>query len=91
MNKVDFADLTIGMKDIKNTHLNIGCGEDLKISELANMIKDVVGFAGKIIWDKTKPDGTYQKLLNVNLLKKHGWVNKIELIEGLTKVYKQYL
>jgi len=90
MNKVDFADLTIEMKDVKNTHINIGCGEDLEILELANLIKGVVGFNGKIIWDKSKPDGTYQKLLNVNLFKKHGWSSKIELIEGLKKVYKQY-
>ena len=91
MKKVDFADLTIGMRDVKHTHINIGCEEDLKILELANMIKGVVGFTGKIIWDKSKPDGTYQKLLDVNLLKKHGWVSKIGLIEGLKKVYKQYL
>lgn len=91
MNKVDFSNLTIGMKDVKNTHINIGCGEDLEILELANIIKGVVGFTGKIIWDKTKPDGTYQKLLNVNLLKRHGWISQIGLKEGLEKVYKQYL
>ncbi len=91
MNKVDFADLTTGMKDVKNTHINIGCGEDLEISELANLIKNIVGFTGKIIWDRSKPDGTYQKLMDVSLLKKHGWVSKIGLIEGLKKVYKQYL
>ena len=65
--------------------------EDLEILELANIIKGVVGFTGKIIWDKTKPDGTYQKLLNVNLLKRHGWISQIGLKEGLEKVYKQYL
>jgi len=90
MNKVDFADLTTGMKDIKNTHINIGCGEDIKISELAYLIKDVTNFAGKIIWDKNKPDGTYQKLMDVSLLKKYGWKNKIKLENGLTAVYKYY-
>lgn len=90
MKEVDFADLITGMKDIKNTHINIGCGEDLKILELANLIKGIVGFAGKIIWDKSKPDGTYQKLMDVSLLKKHGWIRNIELKEGLGKVYKQY-
>ncbi|MBE9510838.1 MAG: GDP-L-fucose synthase [Bacteroidetes bacterium] len=90
MNKVDFADLTTGMKDVKNTHINIGCGEDLEILELANIVKSVVGFTGKIIWDKSKPDGTYQKLMDVNLLKKHGWQNQIGLKEGLEKVYEQY-
>lgn len=91
MNKVDFADLTIGMKDVKNTHINIGCGEDLEILELADIIKNVIGFTGKIIWDKSKPDGTYQKLMDVSLLKKHGLKSKIKLEEGLTAVYKYYL
>ncbi len=91
MNKVDFSNLTIGMKDVKNTHINIGCGKDLKILELANLIKDVIGFTGKIIWDKSKPDGTYQKLMDMSLLKKHGWQNQIGLREGLSKVYKQYV
>ncbi|MBA7550967.1 GDP-L-fucose synthase [subsurface metagenome] len=90
MNKVDFSNLTVGLKDVKNTHINIGCGEDLEILELANIIKGVVGFTGKITWDKSKPDGTYQKLLNVNLLKKLGWESKIKLEEGLTAVYKYY-
>lgn len=90
MDKVNFADLTIGMKEVKNTHINIGCGEDLCIKDLSVIIKEIINFQGNIEWDITKPDGTYQKLLDVNLLKKHDWESKIELREGLVKVYKQY-
>lgn len=90
MNKVDFADLTIGMKDVKNTHINIGCGEDLEILELANMIKGVVGFTGKIIWDKSKPDGTYQKLLDVSKLTKLGWKKRKPLKHGISFTYSKY-
>ena len=90
MNKVDFSNLTIGMKDVKNTHINIGCGEDLEILELANIIKGVVGFTGKIIWDKSKPDGTYQKLLDVSKLIKLGWRKRIELKHGISLTYSKY-
>lgn len=90
MNKVDFSNLTVGLKDVKNTHINIGCGEDLEILELANIIKGVVGFTGKIIWDKTKPDGTYQKLLDVSKLTKLGWKKRILIEEGILKTYLEY-
>ena len=62
MNNCDFDDLTGDTKDIRNTHINIGTGRDLSIKELAEMIKQVVDFEGDIMWDDSKPDGTYQKL-----------------------------
>ena len=69
--------------ELKQTHINIGTGIDLTIKELAELIKEVVGFEGSIEWDKEKPDGTYKKQLDVSLLKTLNWQPKIELKEGI--------
>ncbi len=72
-------------------HLNIGTGEDVKIKELANIIKDVVGYKGKIVNDLSKPDGTPRKLLDVSKLHATGWKHKTTLEDGIKKVYDWYL
>jgi GDP-L-fucose synthase len=71
--------------------LNIGAGQDLSIKELANKIKAVTGFKGKILWDKTKPDGTPRKLLNINKIKALGWKPKINLDKGLLETYRWFV
>jgi GDP-L-fucose synthase len=71
--------------------VNIGTGEDLTIKELAEMIKDIVGFEGKITWDSSKPDGTPRKLLDVSHLNGVGWSYNIPLKEGIEQVYKWYI
>lgn len=83
MNSVDFSDLSKGMAEIKNTHINIGTGKDCTIKDLALMVKDVVGFNGNIEFDTTKPDGTPRKLLSVDKLHDLGWGHKIELVDGI--------
>lgn len=70
--------------------VNIGTGEDLSIKELAKMIKDVVGYKGKINWDSTKPDGTPRKLLDVSKLNNLGWKYKIKLSDGLKTTYEYF-
>ena len=70
--------------------VNIGCGEDLTIDELARLIAEVIGFKGSFVYDKTKPDGTPQKLLDITRVKKLGWVPKLSLHEGLRKTYEWY-
>jgi len=92
MKKVSFKDIVEdrGLQEIRNTHLNIGSGVDLSIYELAEIVKKVVGFKGKISWDAEKPDGTYQKLMDVSRLRKLGWKASIELEEGIRKVYYSY-
>lgn len=90
MGNVDFGDLQKENTEIRNTHINIGTGTDLSISELANLIKKIVGFEGEISWDESKPDGTFQKLLDVSKLKNLGWKEKIGLKEGIEKVYRKY-
>jgi GDP-L-fucose synthase len=70
---------------------NIGTGSDISIKELALLIQDVVGHNGDIIWDKSKPDGTPRKLLDVSKIHSAGWHHRIQLKEGLTKTYEWFL
>ncbi len=70
---------------------NIDTGTDITIKELAETIKDVVGFKGEIAWDATKPDGTSQKLLDVSKMKTNGWEAEFSLHEGIQKTYEWYL
>jgi GDP-L-fucose synthase len=85
--KINAADLY----DKNITHINIGTGTDVTIAELAETVKSVVGFEGKIVYDTSKPDGTPRKLLDVSLLHKLGWKHKVELREGIEKIYKWFV
>ena len=87
MNHVESSD--IYGQDI--SHINIGTGKDLTISELCKLVKDIVGFPGEVIYDNRKPDGTPQKLLDITRLKNLGWEHKISLEEGIRKTYDWYL
>ncbi len=71
--------------------INIGCGYDLTIRKLAETIQDVLGFSGEIIWDKNKPDGTPQKLLDVGNLFSLGWKPTVNLEAGIAAAYEDYL
>jgi GDP-L-fucose synthase len=71
--------------------INIGCGEDVTIRELAELICEVVGFDGKLVWDKTKPDGTPRKLLDVTRIRKLGWQPTIPLRKGIEQTYQWFL
>jgi len=73
------------------SHINIGCGEDLSIAELANMIAKVIDFKGRIRYDSTKPDGTPRKLLDISRLIDLGWEPSLTLQEGIKKSYEWYL
>ena len=71
--------------------LNIGTGEDLTIKELAELIKNIVGYDGEITWDTTKPDGTPRKLMDVCKAHSLGWTHEISLEEGIKKTYANFL
>jgi GDP-L-fucose synthase len=71
--------------------INVGSGEDGTIRELAELICDVVGFKGELAWDKTKPDGTPRKLLDVSKLRGLGWKPTIPLREGIARTYDWFL
>ncbi len=90
MENTNFADLKADKKEVRNTHINIGTGKDISIKELAELIKEIVGFEGNINWDGSKPDGTPQKLLDVSKLNSLGWKDKISLRVGIAKVYQNY-
>ena len=70
--------------------VNVGTGKDITIKDLALLVKKVIGYAGEIKWDTTKPDGTPRKLMDVSKLHAMGWKHKIELEEGIHMVYEEY-
>ncbi len=71
--------------------INVGCGEDISIRELAELICEVVGFDGDLAWDATKPDGTPRKLLDVTKLRGLGWKPSIPLRDGIARTYEWFL
>lgn len=92
MENCDFKDtLSNTNSEIRNTHINIGTGKEISISELAFKIKSLVGFKGNLIFNTEKPDGTMRKLTDVSKLNKLGWKHSVDLDEGLKKVYNWYL
>lgn len=98
MENIDFKDLANFYKErnpqeaneIKNTHINIGTGVDLTIRELSEIVKEITGYKGTVVWDSTKPDGTMRKLMDVSKLHSLGWKEKIDFKEGIKKVYESY-
>ncbi|MGI6627862.1 MAG: GDP-L-fucose synthase [Bacillota bacterium] len=89
----DFADACVHLMNhySAENHVNIGTGEDLGILELAHIIKDAVGYGGRIVNDLSKPDGTPRKLLDVSLLASTGWKHKTSLVDGIKEVYGWYV
>ncbi len=100
MEKVDFQDIInsqptihysqLTTHEIKNTHLNIGTGEDISIKDLAYLIKSIVGFGGELYFNTNKPDGTMLKLTDPSRLHSLGWRHKVDLKEGVEKMYEWY-
>ena len=89
----DLADACVRLLEVYSDEvpINVGCGEDLAIAELAERVRRVVGFAGALRFDPTRPDGTPRKLLDVSRLAALGWRPKIPLDEGLAATYRWYL
>jgi len=88
----DLADALIFlMKNYEDDeHINVGTGEDISILELAEMIKEIVDFQGEITFDRSKPDGTMRKLLDVSKIGGLGWIKRITLQEGINECYRDY-
>ena len=76
---------------IRNAHVNVGVGKDISIKNLAQVVKEVVGFKGDIAWDSSKPDGAPRKLLDMGRLTELGWQPTIGLREGITQTYRWFL
>ena len=92
MEHVDFKDTyKEGSKDILNCHINIGTGKEITIRQLAERIVETVGYQGKLTFDSSKPDGTMRKLTDPSKLHALGWHHKIEIEEGVQRMYEWYL
>ncbi len=77
--------------DLRQTHVNIGTGSDVTIVELAEIVKAITGYKGSVEWDRSKPDGTPRKQMDVGLLHKLGWKHTISLEKGIRSVYENYI
>ena len=79
-----------GITEIRNCHINVGTGKEISIREVAELIMKEIGFKGELRWDLTKPDGTLKKLTDVKKLHSLGWHHKIEIDEGVHRLYEWY-
>ena len=76
--------------EIRNCHINVGTGKELTIRSLADIVVKAVGFEGEVVWDATKPDGTPRKLIDVSKLHSLGWTHKVEIEDGVRKLFDWY-
>ena len=79
-----------GITEIRNCHINVGTGKEISIRQVAELIQKEIGFRGEIRWDSSKPDGTLKKLTDVKKLHNLGWHHKIEIDEGVHRLYEWY-
>lgn len=90
MKNLNFNDLIEGKKEVRNTHINIGTGEDISIKNLAELISQTIEFKGNILFDSSKPDGTIKKLTDPSKLNNLGWKHAVKIEEGIRKIYSWY-
>ena len=91
LENVDFKELIPAGREIRNCHINIGSGKELSIADLAQLVAKAVKYQGKVIFDSTKPDGTMRKLTDVSKLHSLGWQHKVEIEEGVGRLYEWYI
>ena len=98
LKNIDFKDILnteclthTAKNEVRNTHINIGTGKDISIKELAELIKNIIGFKGELYFNTEKPDGTMKKLTDVSKLNSLGWKYKMDLETGIKEMYKWYL
>ena len=76
--------------EIRNCHINVGTGKELTIRELSELVVKAVGFEGEVAFDASKPDGTMRKLIDVTKLHSLGWTHKVEIEDGVAKLFQWY-
>lgn len=91
MQNVDFKDLIIDKREIRNTHINIGTGSDITIKDLSKLITKTIGYQGAVSFDSSKPDGTMKKLTDPSKLNRLGWKHQIDLKEGIKRIFDWYI
>ena len=89
MERIDFMDIVSPMntKEIRNSHINIGTGKEISIKDLAELIKNIVGFKGELYFNTSKKDGTMRKVTDISKLKNFGWEYTLDLKEGIERMY----
>ena len=86
-----FSDIvSVRNSEVKNTHINIGTGKEISIKDLAELIKEIIGFKGDLFFDIKKPDGTMRKLTDPSKIHKLGWKHSMELNQGIHKLFNWY-
>lgn len=90
MENINFIDLSTEKSEIRNTHINIGTGEEISIKNLAELVKKTVNFSGDLYFNTSKPDGTLRKLTDPSKLHRLGWKHNIEIQEGVNKLYNWF-
>lgn len=88
---ITFCLQNVHAADVPDGLLNVGCGEDLTIRELADLVRRVVGFEGPVVWDDSRPDGTPRKLMDVSRIRSLGWAPEVGLEDGIRRTYDWYL
>ena len=92
MEKISFRDLIpAGATEIRNTHINIGTGEEITIKDLSLLLKETTGFRGELVFDASKPDGTPRKFLDSSKLHSLGFRHGTSLTDGAKKMYDWYI
>ena len=91
MEQVDFSQLQEGVREVRNCHINIGTGKEISIGGLARLIAATAGYRGNLAFNADKPDGTMRKLTDVSKLHSLGWKHRVELEEGVERIYRWYL
>ncbi|KGO89409.1 GDP-L-fucose synthase family protein [Flavobacterium suncheonense] len=90
MENRNFSDCVTNHSEVRNTHINIGTGQDITIADLAELVKTTVGFNGNFVFNTAKPDGTMRKLTDVSKLNSMGWKHQVEITEGVQRMYDWY-
>lgn len=91
MEQVDFSQLKGEDREVRNCHINIGTGKEISIGDLARLIAVTEGYRGELVFNADKPDGTMRKLTDVSKLHSLGWKHRVELEEGVERIYRWYL
>ena len=90
LENISFSDLRGTGPEVRNCHINIGTGKELTIRELAELVRQTVGYSGEIRWDRSKPDGTMRKLTDPSKLHSLGWRHRMEIEDGVPALYRWY-
>ena len=91
MENIDFENVVVDNKEVRNSHINIGTGHDISIKDLSLLIANETDYKGEILFDGSKPDGTMRKLVDVSKINSLGWKHSIEIEEGVSKIYTWYI